>query len=1118
MSQGQFDCTMDLVRRLEEKWRDFGHGGPRPDWRELLPAGAAVTPGLLIALCMTDVGHRLERHEQPPLVLEYAAGEGRVGLEDDKLLALIQFEYQWCWQRRLGAPANVDLPVRPVPRAEYQRLFPKLAGRIDAALRARWQCAGCKEWREGDEDSERFCERCRVPANRTSPFVAGPGETTDSLPHGGRGQDALTAPGADVLPGVTVPGYEILAELGKGGMGIVWRARHVALKRLVALKMILAGNQAKPEQLARFQTEAEAVARLQHPNIVQVYEVGAWQGNPFFSLELCGGGSLADKLQGAPMLPREAAPLLETLARAMHAAHEKNIIHRDLKPANVLLTEDGVPKIGDFGLAKQLDGDSGQTRSGEIMGTPSYMAPEQAMGKTREIGPATDIYALGAMLYELLSGRPPFRGATVWETIEQVCFRDPVPPTQLQPKIPRDLETICLKCLHKEPDRRYASAQDLADDLRRFQHQEPIKARPAGRVERLAKWARRQPYQAAFGAASALFLAVFVFASLREARDYRRKYEQQLQAATARTGFEHKYLAARELAGDSHWGQARDQLVEIQAALDAQTDRLADDLKARVQQTLAEVGQHIQREDEQRQAQLRLQKLLPAHGQAMFHWAPLAGTLLAENRQLARTHARQALAIYGLDGEPGQAVPTIAALERDRELLGPKEFARVAEACYELLFIWAEVEAGAALPAGAPSEQARRRGKRAAALLERAALVGRSVGLDTQALHIRRARYQALSRGESFDAARHSPTASPQPTGALDWFLTALASYQGGHFEEAATAARQALRLQQEHFWARYLQALCHVRAGRLLEAKGDLTICVNQRPGYPLPQLIRGFAASELGARHARQEVQAVRSRWPDAEIAHLKHNKEIEFASARADFDAALSQQLDSQTRYVALANRGVLFIRQERWAEAIADLKKAVAVIPGAFQAHANLAQALQGGGRGAEALAAMNQAIERLPNASGYAEFRVDLYGRERSCTSCTRTANRHWTTSSRPSPTSQRKASRDGWPRTLWNPASCWPATASIRQPWPASIERCKFALTSCWPSAFGPRRCWSSIVWKRQARRWTITWLIPRSRRRRCCRPVGCCTLRWVRSRPPSRLTVPPCGSSPGTP
>jgi len=289
-----------------------------------------------------------------------------------------------------------------------------------------------------------------------------------------------------------VRGYEILTVLGRGGMGIVYQARQVKLKRIVALKMILAGGQAGPDELARFRTEGEAIARLQHPNIVQVHEVGEHDGLPFFSLEFCPGGSLEKKLNGTPLPSREAALLIETLARAMQAAHQKGVIHRDLKPANVLLAEDGTPKITDFGLAKKLD-DEGHTQTGAVMGTPSYMAPEQAHGDLTAIGPAADVYALGAILYECLTGRPPFKGATVLDTLVQLCEQEPAAPRALNGQIPRDLETICLMCLRKEPAKRYATAAALADDLRRWQAGRPIMARPVGRVERVAKWVRRNP-------------------------------------------------------------------------------------------------------------------------------------------------------------------------------------------------------------------------------------------------------------------------------------------------------------------------------------------------------------------------------------------------------------------------------------------------------------------------------------------------------------------------------------------------------------------------------------------------------------------------------------------------
>ncbi len=310
-------------------------------------------------------------------------------------------------------------------------------------------------------------------------------------------------------PTVTVPGYDILKMLGRGGMGVVYQARQVKLNRLVALKMVLAGVHAGTEQLARFQREAEAVARLSHRNIVQIHEVGEHDGLPFFVMEFVQGGTLAGKLQSGPLPPREAAQLLETLARAVQHAHQQGVIHRDLKPANILLAEqpaeNAVAKIADFGLAKLLDNDAEATPSGAVMGTPGYMAPEQAQGRSRQVGPATDVYGLGAILYACLTGRPPFQAKDPLDIILQVLNDEPVSPSQVRPGLPADLVSICLKCLDKRPGRRYASALALADDLRRFLDGEPIRARPTSLSQRAVKWARRRP-AAALGLALVAFL------------------------------------------------------------------------------------------------------------------------------------------------------------------------------------------------------------------------------------------------------------------------------------------------------------------------------------------------------------------------------------------------------------------------------------------------------------------------------------------------------------------------------------------------------------------------------------------------------------------------------------
>jgi tetratricopeptide (TPR) repeat protein len=316
----------------------------------------------------------------------------------------------------------------------------------------------------------------------------------------------LSTAGLEDAAAPTLPEYDIVGELGRGGMGVVYLAHHRELKRPVALKMILAGAHSDPETRSRFRREAEAIARLQHPGIVQIHDVGENAGRPFIALEYVDGSDLARQMAGTTVAPRTSAALVETLARIIHHAHERGIVHRDLTPRNVLLARTTAaggfsfnggsdfyePKITDFGLAKQLDSDIHQTHTGVVMGTPSYMSPEQAQGSS-EIGPAADIHALGAILYELLTGRPPFLAETRLATLNLVIERDPVTPTQLQPRVPRDLETICLKCLAKSPSRRYATAADLADDLRRFLINEPIRARPVSRYERTLKWVHRHP-------------------------------------------------------------------------------------------------------------------------------------------------------------------------------------------------------------------------------------------------------------------------------------------------------------------------------------------------------------------------------------------------------------------------------------------------------------------------------------------------------------------------------------------------------------------------------------------------------------------------------------------------
>jgi tRNA A-37 threonylcarbamoyl transferase component Bud32 len=399
--------------------------------------------------------------------LEEHLAQAPAGARAVLLAELLRVELSF--RRQAGeAPAVTD----------YRRRFAQDAAQVDAVFHER-----------GDD----------LPGTRPAP---------------GPDADGKTRAPAGPQQAVTFPGFDVLGLIGTGGMGVVYRAWQAGLRRVVALKALKAEYRDSPERLARFRVEAEAMARLQHPNIVTVYEVGGETAVPFLVMEYVEGGSLAARLTGTPLPPREAAGLLETVARAVEVAHGRRILHRDLTPANVLLGVDGTPKISDFGLAKLLSGGQQLTQTEAIMGTPSYMAPEQAEGKARELTPACDVYALGAILYECLTGRPPFKAATPLETILQVVSDEPVPPRYLLPAVPRDLDTVCLKCLQKDPRWRYESAGALADDLRRFLDGKPIAARPVSVPARVWRWSRRNPAVASLLAAVVLLLVVLTGGAL----------------------------------------------------------------------------------------------------------------------------------------------------------------------------------------------------------------------------------------------------------------------------------------------------------------------------------------------------------------------------------------------------------------------------------------------------------------------------------------------------------------------------------------------------------------------------------------------------------------------------
>ena len=422
-------------------------------------------------------------------------------------------------------------------------------------------------------------------------------------------------------------GFEILEELGRGTMGVVYKARDKSLGRLVALKMVVAGGHAAPDQLARFEIEAHAVASLQHPNIVQIHQIGVSEGLPYLSLEYVEGLPLDRTLDAKPQRPRDALRLVETLARAIHFAHQRHIVHRDLKPANVLIARDGTPKITDFGLAKNLEGPSSQTKSGTLIGTPSYMAPEQASGEGGIPGPAVDIHALGAILYEMLVGRPPYLGASPYETTMQVVNQEPVRPSRLVPRLPADIETICLKCLQKDAAKRYPDAARLAEDCRRFLAGAPILSRPVSPPERLWRWCLRNPRVAGLAAAVAgLLLVVAVGSSI---------------AAVMLTNERNAKEAQREAAVDAR--------LAAEAA-----SRLADEQRLAAESARKEADVNARLATEQAGLALSTMQLLVDKVQTQLEDAPRTQTL---KRELLET-AIEGLKAVAKQGEGSTSIET----------------------------------------------------------------------------------------------------------------------------------------------------------------------------------------------------------------------------------------------------------------------------------------------------------------------------------------------------------------------------------------------------------------------------------------------------------------------------
>ncbi len=533
-----------------------------------------------------------------------------------------------------------------------------------------------------------------------------------------------------------IPGYLILGELGRGGMGIVYKARDCRLQRVVALKMILPERSYSHGKLKRFLAEAAVVARFQHPNLVQIFSIGEHKGHCYFSLELLEGGNLNQKLAGTPQPAAATAFLIETLARALDYAHAKGVVHRDLKPANILLAADGTPKVADFGLAKQVDQDVNMTEDGGIVGTPSYMAPEQAWGKNTEVGPKADIYALGVIFYEMLVGRPPLKGADKWETVKLVRTQEPVAPRSLVPQVPRDLELLCLKCLEKEPRHRFATAGALADELARFREGRPIQTRPTPLWEKGWKWARRQPALASLIMVMAVALLSAVLYLVERVALAQRELREQQRIGRLRDISQTLHVQAQQARDRNQTKEAQSHLQEAYGII--QSEPSLNDLAARNGELRTEVAAQ-EAESARREADLHeardvaatYRKFLELRNDALFHGMVFTGVDILLNVAATKAACESALALFAVTPEPSVGPVFSRHLSAEQ-----KEQANAL--CYELLLVWADAEAQ---PEPGMPKPGTRQLEKALALLQCAA----RLDLPTQqAYHMRRADYLEL--------------------------------------------------------------------------------------------------------------------------------------------------------------------------------------------------------------------------------------------------------------------------------------------------------------------------------------------------------------------------------------
>jgi tetratricopeptide (TPR) repeat protein len=778
----------------------------------------------------------------------------------------------------------------------------------------------------------------------TGDHTPAPGLPATDLDRVNRRRDDLRPNTARGWP--VIPGYELLSKLGEGGMGVVFLARQTGLNRQVAVKMIRGGSQARADHFSRFRVEAEAVAQLRHHNIVQIYEIGEVDGLPYFSLELLEGGSLDDRLGGTPQPPRRAAELVATLARAVGVAHAAGIIHRDLKPSNVLYSVDGVPKVTDFGLAKRRESHSRQTESGAIMGSPSYMAPEQARGHTKDVGPAADIYALGAVLYEMLTGRPPFKGETPIETVRQVVDAEVVPPSRLAPRVPRDLETICLKCLEKDPVRRYRDASVFVEDLERFQNGETILARRTATLERGYKWAKRRPGTAALFAAIVLAVVLLPAGWATRERDRLLRETQLASQALALVQRGNGLIdTAREAQSADQLSQAQVELSNFEGGLRSVDPKRIAGLPDRIQNSLKDVHRRLQDLQSRDEKQIRdvAERRRYQEFKSFCSRAQLAAVEFeldpASRGVRLREAASAALAVYARD--PQAAGQDWAMADQLPDVLSPAEKALVTENCYDLLLLLSQsVEPSLGLT-----------------ILDRASRLRPE---SSAAYHLRRAECLGRLGEKGGRADEEAKAAGLPPKTAPDHLLIGREQMAQRLWNQAIASLNESLLLDPDQIAARFLVAICdyNVEPKRLGEARDHLNACLRSQPELVELYLLRARVHGEEG-NQALARVGSAR-----AEERHLlRRQAEASFNAALADYKSALDRLPSDDFRYVLLVNRGGMSLQAGRIADAQADLKTAISLRPALYQAHANLGQLFQRQGLREEAEAAFGRAIER-----------------------------------------------------------------------------------------------------------------------------------------------------------